>query len=218
MSEENEGQENSQNTDTNSQETDTNAELVAMREQMAVQAKELEQSRRSIAETNAERIKQDAETKAAHEQTLIEGKKYKQLYETRNNELKSLQDAQRETAMSVDRTFKSQAKQTAALKAGIREDALGMLDMMPDDELELRKTESGVLDVTGAEKWVENLKTSSPFLFKSSTAPNMTGGRPSSSTPSTSKKVNLLELERTDPAHYKIEMEALIKTNGIQIK
>lgn len=196
---------------------EVNQELEALKAKLTEQSAELERSRAAIAETSAEQKKREAEAKLQHEQGLMEGKKYKQLFETRDKELQELRARQSEQANSVAKTFKLQAKREQALKAGIRDEALQDLEFFPDDELELRRSESGVLDVTGADRWVENLKTSKPYLFKSSNTPNIQGGRPSPLT-KTTKKVNLLQLEREDPEAYEAEMSRLIKERGIPIK
>jgi hypothetical protein len=196
---------------------DSNAELETLRSKLAAQSAELERSKAAMAETNAERARRETEAKRLHEAGLMEGKKYKTLFETRDKELQDLRNKQSEQSQSIAKTFKLQAKREQALKAGIREEALQDLEYFPDDELELRRSESGVLDVTGADRWIENLKTSKPYLFKSSSAPNLQGGRPSPLTKQT-KKVNMLQLERDDPEAYEAEMSRMIKDRGIQIK
>lgn len=195
----------------------TSSEVEALKQQLAEQAAQLAQLNRTKAERDAEAARQAAEAKAAHERGLAESKKYKELFQIKEKELQDSEARRKAQAEAVKTTFKLQHKREAALKAGIRDDALHLIEGFADDELELSTSESGAISVTGGEKWAENLKTANPFLFKSSTAPNLPGGRPSPQTPP-GKKINLLELQRKDPEAYKAEMERRMKDSGVRIK
>jgi len=208
-----------------------NAELDALKAQLADQAQIIEQNRAVIeedkerrAKASAEQARQEADLKAQTEQSLRSNNKYKDLVSIKDKELaekdvviQEMTSKRESDAQAIAKTFKNNAKRTAALKAGVRDDSMALIDMMPDKGIELRKTESGTLDVTGADEWMESVKADHPSLFKSATPPNLAGNRPSSST-AKSTKINLLELEKSDPEQYKIEMTRLIKDQGVPIK
>lgn len=183
----------------------------ALQKQLAQQAGELERFRRESAESKADEARKASEAQAQLEGTLQAEKKYKQLAEIREKEIKELRVKDSQRSQAVAATFKSSEKQRLAIEAGIRPEALGDIDYFPDDELELRRTEGGKLDVSGGEQWIKNLKESKSYLFKSSTAPNVPGGRPSAMTTGT-EKINWSELEKKDPDEYKRRASEAVKS------
>lgn len=115
--------------------------------------------------------------KKRDEDKLKEENRWKDLAERNEKE----RDEAKETASRSESTFKTTLKysklEAAAIKAGIREDALDDLERIDfDDEVEVEETSSGRYLVKGADKAIERLKKTKSYMFKDTAAPKFNGG------------------------------------------
>lgn len=142
--------------------------------------------------------------KSFEETRLAEKEDYKSLYE-RTKEEKLLLDnkLKQNTQAFVNNTKMSKVKEYA-LQNGIRKEALDDLEMLDLEDVIIETTNTGRMDVIGADDFVSRIKDQKPHWFESRRAPSVNNNpsdyRPNNGTISVSE---LLELQKTDPAKYR---------------
>lgn len=179
---------------------------------------ELDSYKAKFAEIEREKAEQANQRSQAEEESLKERKKYKELFEKREEEAKQLRDKLRKQGEAIYKTVKLQAIKAEAARAGILPEAESDLEFQAFDEVEIATRESGAFDVVGADRAVENLKATRPHWFRTKQAPNINGATPGMP----SGKINaadLAKLEKENPEQYKAEITRLMQRGGaIQIK
>ena len=108
----------------------------------------------------------DAKLGDVEEARLREQEDYKGLADKYKTEAEKWKEKATHAIGTSINTHKAQEIRRLALQAGLREDALSHLDLLPSDEVEVDVTANGQYIVQGAEQFVSNLKQKSPFLFK----------------------------------------------------
>ena len=104
-------------------------------------------------------------------------KTYAERLEEENQKLKQEKDGIF-NSLETDRKF--EAVRTAALKAGIREEALSLIDNMELTGVIAEKTDQGRMIVHGADDWVSQFKKQHSYAFQNTAVPkfNNGGGNP----------------------------------------
>lgn len=170
-----------------------------------------------LATERAEKEALRAQLKAQEEKTLTEKEQWRELAERREKELNEriLKDKQRDQAILEDK--KSAALREAAIKAGIKQEALADLELIELSDCKAELSATGRVVVTGAQKAIDGLKTLRPFWFGTS-APNINSSAPGISTTGQLTVQDLMKLEaeaKKDPSKYGDYKAAVLKFKGI---
>lgn len=147
----------------------------------------------------------DEEKSSIERQKLEEQQKYKELYERAQNEAKSYKEKVNQVQSAYLNDVKYQALEREAMKAGLRQEALADLKMYDTSNVIVETTSEGNANVLGAREWLEEFKTTRPYLFQEYKAPNVNGATPNGSVNEPKKLTarELLALEKTDPKAYR---------------
>lgn len=109
---------------------------------------------------------------------------FKQLAETYEAENKTLKTENESLKSNFHHTLRVGAVKEAAMKLGLRNEALKDLEFMEMDTLEIDTKESGVMEVKGVDSWAGDLKKIRPHWFNQGKAPVVnTGGGGAGNTP-----------------------------------
>lgn len=106
----------------------------------------------------------EAKVKAIEESRLAEKEDWKSLAERREAEAKEANEKAQRIQDSYLGEKKHTAVREAALKLGMRPEAIGDLDLFSLDGVVIETTDKGV-KVVGADAFVQSLKNSRPYLF-----------------------------------------------------
>lgn len=147
--------------------------------------------------------------KQQEEDKLKTTNNYKKLYEQTLEEKKKVEGDFNELRGVIVEDRKFSAIKDAALKAGMRPEAVNDLRLFDSSDVILETTSEGNVNVLGAELMVENLKKKRPYLFTTTGAPpvNNSTGKYTGAQEKTYSPLELLELEKTDNALYKDIMQ-----------
>lgn len=135
----------------------------------------------------------EAKVKTLEESTLREKEDYKALAERYKADADSANDKYQRTVDSAIAKEKHVAVREAALKLGMRPEAMGDLDLFNLDGVVIETTSTGRMNVLGAEAFIQNLKSSRPYMFGQSTPTNVNSRVPGVVTESV-KSVNESDL------------------------
>lgn len=148
-----------------------------------------------------------AQLEQVQQDNLKKAQDFKTLWE---NEQKLRTDAEAglgKLKNAIVNNEKYTAIKTAAMKAGLRADAVDMLDHIPVEGVEVEATNQGRFLVHGADTFVEHLKKKMPFAFSNTETPKFNGGGASGSAKAESiTAAQLVSIQRTDPAKYPAAM------------
>lgn len=125
----------------------------------------------------AEKYKQTLEAdKVAR---MKEQNQWKELAEQRELQAKEATEKAERLQSSYLGEKKFGALSAAASKLGLRQEAMSDLEMLDLSEIQIETTSTGKINVLGAEKYAERLKTLKPHWFQEKVAPsvNATGQR-----------------------------------------
>lgn len=119
--------------------------------------------------------------------------KLAELKEREADDFKKQLESQKTTTTNY---FKRSEIRQQAMKLGIRENALDDLDLLGYDDVQLETTSTGKINVLGADKFVERLKTTKPHWFNDRTAPNIDSASPGVTRPSSVSVQDVLRLQK----------------------
>lgn len=115
---------------------------------------------------------------AANEAKLKEQNQWQQIAEAKEKEANEYR-SQNENLVSAVRTEKKlAAARMACEKLGMRPEAVNDLDMLDLKQLQVETTNTGKINILGAEKFAEQLKVQRPHWFADKTAAPVDGGSP----------------------------------------
>lgn len=114
-------------------------------------------------EQKLQRLEQ--EKKQAEVERMKSNEEWKKLAEIREHEAKEAQQKYQSMSQSVAFDKKYSAVREAALKAGIRKEALDDLELLDLSTVELETTSTGRVNVLGADDCVDRLKVTRPHWF-----------------------------------------------------
>lgn len=114
--------------------------------------------------------------KKQEEERLAKEENWKTLAEQRAEELNKTREQLDNYKSSFYTDKKYSAVETFALKAGIRNEAIEDLSRLDLDGVEIERTDQGRVIVHGAEEFIERLRKTRPFWFKSDKAPQINPG------------------------------------------
>jgi hypothetical protein len=148
------------------------------------------------------------------EQARLDGLKQKEEWQKvaqmKEKEAEELRQKLQKKDEMVSNYFKKSEVKAQAMKLGIRDQALQDLDLLPMDDVQLETTSTGKLNVLGADRYVEKLKTERPHWFTDKSAPQVDGGVPSVSQGSTLNMSDVLKLQKEGKtAEYAAAMQRL---------
>lgn len=123
---------------------------------------ELKQTKDKLSALETEKLKNNQDYKSLWEQT----QKAKEEAEAKAEKLTS----------AIFETQRFDAVKTAAMQAGILNEALGDLELIKLDDIVVETTSQGRYIVNGAKEKVESLKKEKPHWFKKPGAPNVNAG------------------------------------------
>lgn len=117
----------------------------------------------------------DLQTKLAsvEEQKLKEREDWKSLYEIEKEARTNAELASNKTQESYLAEKKFSAIKEAALRFGIRPEALDDLSLLSLDQVQIESTSTGRLNVLGADTAVQELKRTRPYWFSDNRPPNV---------------------------------------------
>lgn len=119
----------------------------------------------------------DAKNKS-EEENLRANKQWKELAERHEKTAKDWQEKFSGLSQSVVKDKKISAVREAALKSGIRQEALQDLEMLELRDVQVETTSTGRINVLGAETAISNLKTLRPHWFGGSSGPGVNTNTP----------------------------------------
>lgn len=136
----------------------------------------------------------------------LKGKEdYKALWEASEAEKNSLKAETTKLKQSVVLTEKFKAAQSALMTAGLKKEALKILERETFDEIVVEWTSEGRILTNGVDTFVDKFKKEFPFAFQSAAAPTFNGGGGGGSGGSGGEEIT--------PAKI-IELEMKMKTPG----
>lgn len=127
---------------------------------------------------------------------LEEEQQFKKLWETSKQKISNLEQENSNIKQSYFIQEKFNAVKAAALKAGMFEQAIDDFTAEKLEDVVIEKTDQGRVIVHGAEEFVDKLKKSRPFMFRSTTAPVVNSGGASMMTDQDVTMSQVVELER----------------------
>lgn len=130
------------------------------------QSRELEMKLQQISE----------ELESTKQQKLAETNDYKSLYEQAANKNKEWQQKYDGLKKNVVFNEKYKAAQKALLDAGIRKEAIKILDKESLDEIVVEHTSEGRMLVNGVEDYVDSFKKNYAFAFEEKSKTRVNGG------------------------------------------
>jgi len=141
--------------------------------------------------------------KELEEKNLEGNNNYKELWEKERTSKADIEGKLKSLTGNILEDKKMSKLKEEALKNGIDEDFLDMLDAFDTSDILVETTSSGQFVVNGADTWVEALKSTKPKMFKQKVDPtinNKTGNYDGKDKTYSSKEV--LALQKTDPDKY----------------
>lgn len=109
-------------------------------------------------------------------QKLKEANDWKALAEAKEKEAEELRAENKRTQTAFVSEKKFSAVKSAAEKLGLRAEALSDLEMLDLDPIVHETTSTGKLNILGADKFAERLKSTKPHWFADKTKPVVNGG------------------------------------------
>lgn len=154
----------------------------------------------------AKQAKEEAEKRAMEFETraLENQENYKELYEKQKGLTHGIESKYKELTSTIVNDRRMSAIKTEAMKLGINNDFVDLLEAFDTSDVLVETTSSGKITVSGADTWVETLKASKPSMFSKKEDPrinNKTGnydGREKTYSPA-----EILKLEKDDPVKYR---------------
>lgn len=138
----------------------------------------------------------------------LKGKEdYKALWEASEAEKNTLKAETTKLKQSVVLTEKYKAAQSALLQAGLKKEAMKILDRESFDEIVVEWTSEGRILTNGVETYVDKFKKEFPFAFGTAEAPKFNGGGGGAGNPSAGAD------EEMTPAKI-IQLEQKMKSFG----
>lgn len=141
--------------------------------------------------------------KELEEKNLEGSNNYKELWEKERSSKVDIEGKLKSLTGNIIEDKKMSRLKEEALKNGIDEDFLDMLDAFDTSDILVETTSSGQFIVNGADTWVESLKNTKPKMFKQKVDPtinNKTGNFDGRDKTYSSKEV--LALQKSDPDKY----------------
>ncbi len=158
----------------------------------------------------------DNEAEAAR---LAKANEFKTLYEREKAAREVAEGKVTNLNASVLHSFKLQDIKSAATAAGIRPEAIGDLENLQADEVEVGQTDGGTITVDGAKEFIEKQKTLRPHWFTDSTPPKFNDTKPGTPpAPGTKSIADIGKLKASDPQAYKREIENIMKKTQAKAK
>jgi len=173
-------------------------DMIRYKQEFKTLQDELSEYKSQLEKANESRLAEKQEFKTLYEQT-------KQKYEQQVQENQKLYGA-------FETNEKMQAIRQAAIKAGIRDEALDDLDLMDTSGVIVERTDQGRINIIGANDFVENLKTRKSFWFQSTQPPKVNTGTGGGSRGDTKlSPQEILKLEKEKPDEYRKYMAGRLR-------
>lgn len=153
--------------------------------------------------------------KAIETEKLKGDQKWKELAEIKEREAQEAQEKYNKLNTAVVEDKKMTEIRKEAVKLGIRAQALDDLDVQNWSDVNIEFTSTGRVNVIGAAKAVERLKTIKPYLFDEARAPGVNPGLPhvvpgQGGGPVTVKDIAAAEVEAKKTGDYTKYREMLV--------
>lgn len=146
---------------------------------------------------------------------LQESNDWKTLAEREKNLREEAQTKLNKYSEFYQTTQKHSAVLNLAIKAGLKPEAEGDLELLPMDGVEVEVTSSGRFEVIGAESYVEHLKRKKPHWFSTQKDLKVNlGGTPGFKEDQGLSMEALNKLRKSDPAKYKEGMTKLMESRS----
>jgi hypothetical protein len=157
-------------TNTETKENETNTTETAEKKETEVQTVSKEDHDRALKDLHKFKARakelEDA-VKATHTKSMKEKEQWKELAELREKEAEDLKKEKTKIQESLIYDKKYSAVKEAALAAGIRKEAVTDLELLEFSEVQIETTSTGRINILGADKAVDRLKTLKPHWFGS---------------------------------------------------
>lgn len=144
------------------------------------------------------------------EQKLSEANDYKTLYEQATNKNKDWEQKYNSLKKNVVYNEKYKAAQAALLEAGIRKEAIKILDREALDEIVVEHTSEGRMLVNGVDDYVDSFKKNFGFAFEDKKQTRVNGGGGSVHESKTITPLDLYSIEKkhgVSSSEYKTALE-----------
>jgi len=151
----------------------TTAETVVAAVQETVGAAEYQRVLADATKHKAEAKKFQVELETKRVDEMKKANEWESLAKLREEKLTALEADNTRMKESFVNEKKFSAVKVLAVAAGLRKEALSDLDLLELNSVMLETTSTGKMNVLGAERFVESLKTSKPHWFAAPTAPNV---------------------------------------------
>lgn len=154
--------------------------------------------------------------------SLKEKEEWQKIAELKEQEAQEASEKAERIQNSYVNEKKFSAIKEAAIKAGIRKDAIGDLDLLDFEDVQIETTSTGRMNVLGAESAVKKLKMQKPHWFGKSVGHLNTdepsGDGASSAGGITYKKLQELEKQAKATGNYDAYRKAVldVKAHGLQ--
>lgn len=154
---------------------------------------------KSAAKAEAERAaKLAADLEAIKAESLRSKEDFKTLYEKTQSKLAEKEQESAKLKQSVIYAERYRSVLPVLKEAGLRDDALNLLDMVSLDDIEIEATTNGRFICNGMDRFAETFKARYPFAFKEKQMPNVNtgGGQGKPGTPEKLDAAALFKLEQ----------------------
>ena len=180
---------------------------------------ELEHALKDVQKFKARTNELEEKTKKEEEQRLRETENWKQLAELKGKEADEAKERLEKVNANIVENTKYSAVKEAALKAGIRAEALNDLGLIGLQDVVVETTSTGRVNVLGADRFIDNLKTIRPHWFGKANL-NVNGNLPGSKTGAVANESELiklsLEAQKTgDYTTYAAKLKQFQQTKGV---
>lgn len=145
-----------------------------------------------------------ASASANNEKLLREGKRWEELAELKAREAEEARNELAKAREAIVNDKKFSAVRDAALKAGLRPEAIADLELVALDKVDVETTSMGRVNVLGVDSLISNIKLSRPHWFGGGKT-NVAGAVPNISSPGglvTKEEVIKLSLEASKSGDY----------------
>lgn len=126
----------------------------------------------------ARRQELEAKLKSVEERELESSKQWETLAKRREDEVKALEQRLNSQTEAIIMDRKMSVVREAALRAGLRREALEDLELQELRGITVETTSQGRINVHGADSFVQDLKTRKPWWFSSNDAPAVNSSAP----------------------------------------
>ncbi len=132
---------------------------------------------KTAAKANEDKVKElSTAVEQLKTQSATQANDYKSLYEAEKAKREAAETSHTSLLNNLVQTERHRAAYPALKKAGLRDDAESLIEVMDLSAIEIEATTSGRMVAQGVETFAEAMKVKYPYAFQKPSGPNVNGG------------------------------------------